>query len=53
MEATHPMEGSLHPRGQVVTPHPTKKEKVHEADIQSLYHTSVPREMYTTKKKSP
>ena len=25
MEPTHQVEGSLHPRGQVVTPHPTKK----------------------------
>ena len=25
MEQAHPMEGSLHPRGQVITPHPTKK----------------------------
>ena len=33
MEAVHPMEGSLHPRGQVVTHHPTKQEKVCEIDI--------------------
>ena len=24
MDQVHPMEGSLHPRGQVITPHPTK-----------------------------
>ena len=35
MEVAHPMKGSLHPRGQVVTPHPTKKEKVYGTNMQS------------------
>ena len=33
MEATHPMERSLHLKGQVVTLHPTKKKKVCGTDI--------------------
>ena len=36
MEAANPMERSLHPKGLVVTLHPTKKEKVYETDIQSF-----------------
>ena len=36
MEATHPMEGSLHPKGQVVTLHPTKKQKECGTDTQSF-----------------
>ena len=32
-EAAHPMEGSLHLKGQVVTLHLTKKEKVCGTDI--------------------
>ena len=34
MEASHPMEGSLHLKGQVVTLHPIKKKKVCGTDIQ-------------------
>ena len=34
IEETISMEGSLHPRGQVVTLHPTKQEKVYVTDIQ-------------------
>ena len=43
IEATHQMEGSLHLKGQVVTPHKTKKWEVCGTDIQILYHTSVPK----------
>ena len=35
MEATHPMEGSLHPKDQVVTLHPTKQWELYGTDIQS------------------
>ena len=34
MEAKNSMEGSLHPKGQLVTLHPTKQEKVYETNIQ-------------------
>ena len=27
MDQAHPMEGSLHPRGQVIILHPTKQKK--------------------------
>ena len=36
MEVVHPVEGSIHPRGQVVTLHLNKQEKVYETDIQSF-----------------
>ena len=38
------MEGSLHLKGQVVTPHQTKQREVYGTDIQILYHTSIPRQ---------
>ena len=41
MLRVHPMEkGSLHPMGQVVTPHQTKKKEVCGTDIQKFNHTS-------------
>ena len=35
-------KGSLHPMGQVVTPHQTKEKEVCGTDIYKLYHTSIP-----------
>ena len=35
MEVAHPMEGSFHPKGQVVTLHLTKKKEYGD-DIQSF-----------------
>ena len=43
MDRAHPIEGSLHLRGQVITPHPTK-ENIGVWDwYTKLYHTLVPR----------
>ena len=35
-------KGSLHPMGQVVTPHQTKQKDVCGTDIHMFCHTSVP-----------
>ena len=46
----HPInKGSLHPMGQVVTPHQTKKKEVCGTNIHMLYHTSIPRNSSTKK----
>ena len=44
-------KGSLHPMGQVVTPHQTKQKEVCGSDIYKLYHTSVPSIRSTEKEK--
>ena len=35
-------KGSLHPMGQVVTPHQTKQKEVCGIDVHMFYYTSVP-----------
>ena len=53
MLRVHQMEkGSLHPMGQVVTPHQKKKKEVCGTDIQMFYHTLVPRNSSTKKDRS-
>ena len=52
MLRVHPMEkGSLHPMGQVVTPHQTKKKEVCGIDIYKFYHTSIPKNSRTKEEK--
>ena len=45
-------KGSLHPMGQVVTPHETKKKEVCGIDIQRFYHTLVPSNSSTKEDKN-
>ena len=51
VESTSNGEGSLHPIGQVVTPHQTKQKEVCGTNIHNFYHTLVPNNSSTKEDK--